>query len=88
MVTRFLLTSENIAIILEGVSRVSIDHEVDEKDEGSSIRGDLYWLRIDSRQGYPKYVIDAGPQDLMILRKALGDKVQGECRSKAIRPPF
>ena len=78
----------NFAIDLVGITRVYIDHQVDEKDEDSSIQTDRYIMTIVSSNGENEYVIDADPQDIGILKHVLGERLHGEGRSKPIRPPF
>jgi hypothetical protein len=81
-------TQGNISLNLSGVRRAYIDYEQEEKDEDSSIQMDRYWLTILSDQGEYKYVFDADPQDMKVLRDALGDRVHGEGRAKAMKPTF
>jgi hypothetical protein len=81
-------TQGNISLNLSGVRRAYIDYEQEEKDEDSSIQMDRYWLTILSDQGEYKYVFDADPQDMKVLRDALGDRVHGEGRAKAMKPQF
>lgn len=81
-------TPGNIALNLSGIRRAYIEYELDEKDEDSSIRTDRYWLNLLSDQGEYRYVFDADPQDMKVLRDALGDRVHGEGRSKAMKPNF
>jgi hypothetical protein len=70
------------------VRRAYIEYEKDQKDEDSHIQMDRYWLNILSNQGEYKYVFDADPQDMKVLRDALGDRVHGEGRAKALKPTF
>ena len=81
-------TPGNIALNSEGINRIYVDYELDEKDEDSSIRTDRYWLKIESNQGDHKFVFDADPQDIEVLKKAIGDKVHGEGRKKPLKPNF
>ena len=81
-------TPGNIALDLSEITRVYIDYEKDQKDEDSHIQTDRYWLTLVSNQGEYKYVFDADPQDLRVLKAALGDKVHGEGRTKAMKPEF
>lgn len=79
---------DNFAIQLEGITRLYIEHQIDPKDEDSSIQTDRYIMTIVSPLGDKEYVFDADPQDIGILRHVLGDRVHGEGRGKAIRPSF
>jgi hypothetical protein len=81
-------TPGNVSLNLSEIRRAYIDYEQDEKDEDSSIRMDRYWLTILSDKGEYKYVFDADPQDIKVLRDALGDRVHGEGRAKAMKPTF
>jgi len=81
-------TPGNIALNFSGIRRAYIEYELDEKDEDSSIRTDRYWLNLLSDQGEYRYVFDADPQDMKVLRDALGDRVHGEGRAKAMKPNF
>jgi hypothetical protein len=81
-------TPGNIALDLPEVRRAYIEYEKDQKDEDSHIQMDRYWLNILSNQGEYKYVFDADPQDMKVLRDALGDRVHGEGRAKALKPTF
>ena len=78
----------NFTIDLTAITRVYIDHQVDAKDEDSSIQMDRYIMTIVSSVGENDYVIDADPQDIGILKHVLGERVHGEGRAKPIRPPF
>ena len=81
-------TPGNISLNLSEIRRAYIDYEQEEKDEDSSIQMDRYWLTILSDKGEYKYVFDADPQDVKVLRDALGDRVHGEGRAKAMKPTF
>lgn len=81
-------TAGNVSLNLSEIRRAYIDYEQEEKDEDSSIRMDRYWLTILSDKGEYKYVFDADPQDMKVLRDALGDRVHGEGRAKAMKPTF
>jgi hypothetical protein len=81
-------TPGNVSLNLSEIRRAYIDYEQDEKDEDSSIRMDRYWLTILSDKGEYKYLFDADPQDMKVLRDALGDRVHGEGRAKALKPQF
>jgi hypothetical protein len=79
---------ENFAIQLEGITRIYVDHQVDPEDEDSHIQTDRYLVTIVSSVGENTYVFDADPQDMGILRHALGERVHGDGRVKPIRPSF
>ena len=81
-------TPGNISLNLSEIRRAYIDYEQDEKDPDSSIRTDRYWLTILSNVGEYKYVFDADPQDMKVLRDALGERVHGVSRAKAMKPTF
>ena len=81
-------TPGNLSLNLSEIRRAYIDYEQEEKDEDSSIRMDRYWLTILSEKGEYKYVFDADPQDMKVLRDVLGDRVHGEGRAKAMKPTF
>lgn len=81
-------TPGNLSLNLSEIRRAYIDYEQEEKDEDSSIRMDRYWLTILSDKGEYKYIFDADPQDMKVLRDALGDRVHGEGRAKAMKPTF
>ncbi len=81
-------TPGNVSLNLSEIRRAYIDYEQEEKDEDSSIQMDRYWLTILSDKGEYKYVFDADPQDMKVLRDALGDRVHGEGRPKAMKPTF
>ena len=81
-------TQGNLSLNLSEIRRAFIDYEQEEKDEDSSIQMDRYWLTLVTDQSDYKYVIDADPQDMKVLQEALGDRVHGEGRSKAMKPKF
>ena len=81
-------TPGNISLNLSGIRRAYIEYEQEEKDEDSSIRMDRYWLNLLSDQGEYRYCFDGDPQDMKVLRDALGDRVHGEGRAKAMKPIF
>jgi hypothetical protein len=47
---------------------------------------DRYLLTLVSNQGEYRYVFDADPQDMRVLKTALGERVHGDGRNKAIKP--
>ncbi len=79
-------TPGNIALDLPEVTRAYVDYENEGKDEDSHIQVDRYLLTLVSNQGEYKYVFDADPQDMRVLKAALGDRVHGDGRNKAIKP--
>jgi hypothetical protein len=81
-------TPGNIALDLPGITRAYVDYEKDQPDEDSHIQMDRYWLTLVSNQGEYKYVFDADPQDMKVLKAVLGDRVYGEGRAKALKPEF
>jgi hypothetical protein len=81
-------TPGNISLDLSEIRRAYIEYQLDAKDPDSHIRTDRYWLTILSNLGEYKYVFDADPQDMKVLRDALGERVHGEGRAKALKPTF
>ena len=82
-------TPGNMALKLSDIHRAYIDYEQEDKDEDSHIRMDKYILTIESDSaGDFKYVFDADPQDMKVLRDALGDRAHGEGRTKAMKPTY
>ncbi|MGD0804252.1 MAG: hypothetical protein ABSA11_09285 [Candidatus Bathyarchaeia archaeon] len=85
-------TPGNFALDLPGITRAYIDYEQESRrqalDEGSHIQSDRYLLTMESNQGDYKYVFDADPQDMSVLKAALGDRVHGDGRAKALKPNF
>jgi len=85
-------TPGNIALDLPGITRAYIDHEKESRreaqDEGSHIQSDRYLLTLVSNKGEYKYVFDADPQDMKVMSAALGDRVHGEGRAKALKSEF
>ena len=82
-------TPGNMALNLSDIHRAYIDYEQEDKDEDSHIRMDRYILTIESdAAGDFKYVFDADPQDMKVLRDALGDRAHGEGRAKAMKPAY
>ena len=81
-------TPGNISVPVEAIRRIYIDHQVDPEDGDSRIQTDRYILTILADTGESEYVFDADPQDIDVLRKAMGEKVHGDGRAKPIRPPF
>ena len=79
---------DNFVIQLEGITRIYVDHQVEPKDDDSSIQMDRYVMTIVSPLGENEYVFDADPQDMGVLRHVLGERVHGDGRAKPIRPSF
>lgn len=81
-------TPGNFSLKLADVRRAYIEYEQEPKDEDSHIRMDCYILNLVTERGDYSYVFDADPQDMKVLQDALGDKVKGEGRKKALKKPF
>ena len=79
-------TPGNIALDLSEVARAYVDYEKEGTDEDSHVQVDRYLLTLVSNQGEYKYVFDADPQDMRVLRATLRDRVHGDGRNKAIKP--
>ena len=81
-------TPGNVALNLLDIRRAYVEYEKDQEDEDSHIQTDRYWLTLVSNQGDYKYVFDADPQDIRVLKAVLGDRVHGDGRVKAMKPEF
>jgi hypothetical protein len=82
-------TPSNLSFDLDEIRRIWVDYELDPKDEDSHIRMDRYKLVISvSERGQFTYVFDADPQDVAVLKSVVGDRLEGEGRQKAMKPPF
>lgn len=81
-------TPGNVSIDLPDVRRAYIDFEQEAKDEDSHIQMDRYILELVTNKGEFRYVFDADPQDMRVLKSVLGEAVHGEGRIKALKPEF
>lgn len=81
-------TPGNVALDIASINRVNSEIQVIDRDEDGDARLTRYTLIIESKQGDYKFRYLANPQDMEVLRRALGDKVHGTGLAKEFKPLF